>query len=70
MPRVVLYVVLALVSGCSDESAKQVTSTAGMGAAMGIPCGPIGVAVGGIIGGVAGVFMPAGTLEHHEVATN
>jgi hypothetical protein len=71
MQRVVLCVVLALISGCSDESAKQVTSTAGMGAAMGIPGGPIGIAVGGVIGAVAGAFMPPGSLdEHQKVATN
>ncbi len=71
MQRVVLFVVLALLSGCSDESARQVTSTAGMGAAMGIPGGPIGIALGGVIGAVAGAVMPEGSFdEQHKVATN
>jgi len=68
--RFAFLLMIPLLAGCSNESAEQIASTAGMGAALGIPGGPIGVAVGGILGAAAGVIMPPGSLdEPPHVAT-
>jgi hypothetical protein len=62
--------VLALVSACSGESREQIASTTVMGGALGIPGGPIGIAVGTVVGAIAGVIMPEGALDNEQAKTN
>lgn len=60
---------LLIVSACSSESREQIASTTVMGAALGIPGGPIGIAVGTMAGAVAGVIMPEGALDNQQAET-
>ena len=59
MLRVPALLIALLLAACSSERGKQVTSTTAMGAAIGIPGGPIGIAAGAVIGAAAGAILPA-----------
>lgn len=63
MKRQAAMLAVLFIAGCSAESSKQVASSAVMGAALGVPAGPIGIALGGVVGAAAGVVLPPGTLQ-------
>jgi hypothetical protein len=67
--RFAVLPMILIASACSGESREQIASTTAMGAAIGIPGGPIGIAAGTLIGAAAGVIMPVGTLDRQQVET-
>jgi hypothetical protein len=58
-----MLLIAAMLAACSADKGTQVTSTAVMGSALGIPAGPIGIAVGGVVGAATGALLPAGAFE-------
>ena len=61
--RAVLIGVVLLLAACADDSGKRVAGSAAVGGALGIPAGPIGVAVGAGVGAAAGALAPKRVLE-------
>jgi hypothetical protein len=53
----------ACLAGCGSPGRDRLAATTLMGAGLGIPGGPIGVAVGAGVGAVAGALIPKGVLE-------
>ena len=72
MFRLMLVPLLAAtLLGCSSEEGKQVSASAVMGSALGIPGGPIGVVVGGAAGAVAAHSSLKGLLKpRKKLGTN
>jgi hypothetical protein len=52
-----------LLAACADDAGERVAGSAAMGGALGIPAGPIGIAVGAGIGAAAGALVPKTVLE-------
>jgi uncharacterized membrane protein len=61
--RHIFFVTMTVVSACSNDASDRVTATALMGGGLGVPAGPIGVAIGAGIGAVSGSLIPVGVLE-------
>lgn len=70
MKRQAAMLAILLITACSSEGSKQVTSSAVMGAAMGLPAGPIGIALGGVVGAAAGAVLPLGALQAQQADTD
>jgi hypothetical protein len=58
-----LLVAALLLSACADDKGGHVAATTLMGGALGIPAGPIGIAVGAGAGAVAGAAVPKEVFE-------
>jgi hypothetical protein len=56
--RVALLAAALLLTACADDEGGRVAATTLMGGALGIPAGPIGIAVGAGAGAVAGATVP------------
>jgi hypothetical protein len=52
-----------VVAGCGSDAGERVAGGALMGGALGIPGGPIGVALGAGVGAAAGAFVPKEVLQ-------
>lgn len=52
-----------LLAACADDAGERVAGSAAMGGALGIPAGPIGIAVGAGVGAAAGALVPKTVLE-------
>jgi len=61
--RVVLIGVVLLLTACADDAGQRVAGSAVMGGALGIPAGPIGIAIGAGVGAAAGALVPKTVLE-------
>jgi|SRR5689334_20793853 hypothetical protein len=61
--RVVLTGAVLLLAACTDHTGERVAGSAAVGGALGIPAGPIGVAVGAGVGAAAGALVPKTVLE-------
>jgi hypothetical protein len=59
----VLIGVVFLLAACADDSGERVAGSAAMGGALGIPAGPIGIALGAGIGAAAGALTPKTVLD-------
>jgi len=58
-----LVALVALLAACSDDTSKRVAGSAVMGGALGIPAGPVGIAVGAGVGAAAGTLVPKKVVE-------
>jgi hypothetical protein len=52
-----------LLTACADDAGERVAGSAAVGGALGIPAGPIGIAVGAGVGAAAGALVPKAVLE-------
>jgi hypothetical protein len=59
----VSLVVVLLLSACASGAGERVAGSAAVGGALGIPAGPIGIAVGAGVGAAAGALAPKTVLE-------
>jgi hypothetical protein len=59
----IVGVLIALAACTSDNGNERVAATTLAGAGLGVPGGPIGVAVGAGVGAAAGLLIPKGVLE-------
>lgn len=69
MWRTFALAVLVTLVGCGGEEGNRVAGSTLMGSALGVPGGPIGVAVGATLGAAAGVFLPPETFTASNAAT-
>jgi hypothetical protein len=53
----------ALLTACGGNTGERVAGSAEMGGALGIPGGPIGIAVGAGVGAAAGALVPERVFE-------
>ena len=51
-----------LLAACGGGTGERVAGSAAMGGALGIPAGPVGIAIGAGIGAATGAFVPKGVL--------
>jgi hypothetical protein len=58
---------LLIVSACSSESREQIGVSTAAGAALGLPGGPIGVAVGTVVGAMFGLIMQVDELDNRQI---
>jgi hypothetical protein len=56
-------VLASLLTACAGDTGERVAGSALMGGALGIPGGPIGIAVGAGVGAAAGALVPKRVLE-------
>ena len=63
MRKTLVLLIVATLTACGSGEHKQVASSAAMGGALGIPGGPIGIAVGGALGAAVGALLPEGALD-------
>jgi hypothetical protein len=61
--RAVAMLVALLTACTSDNANERVAATTLAGAGLGVPGGPIGVAVGAGVGAAAGLLIPEGVLD-------
>ena len=59
----VSIVVVLLLSACASGAGERVAGSAAVGGALGIPAGPIGIAIGAGVGAAAGALAPKAVLE-------
>ena len=70
MTCTVLIGVVLLLAACADDAGKRVAGSAAVGGALGIPAGPIGIAVGAGVGAAAGALTPKTVLEGSSEETD
>jgi hypothetical protein len=59
----VLIALGLLLASCGGDASERVAGSAAMGGALGIPAGPVGIAIGASVGAAAGAFVPKDLLE-------
>jgi hypothetical protein len=65
---IAIAAMLPLAAGCGDHTKDRIVGATLMGAGLGIPGGPIGIAVGAGVGAAAGATIPAKALEGNSQA--
>ena len=61
--RLAAIAFVLLSAACANDAGERVAGSAAMGGALGIPAGPIGIAVGAGVGAAAGALVPKTVLE-------
>jgi len=63
MRKSLVLLIVVTLTACASADNKQIASSAAMGGALGIPAGPIGIALGGALGAAVGALLPQGAFD-------